>query len=762
VRGFLIVGLAALASLYPFRLALAGLSPLEITEEDASPSTFPYQIKFANGTLTDNGDGTVSVAGGGGSGDITSVGDVASGAAFDGTQGSSLVFTPSSGNQWEHAVGPGYYTLADYTTGLQYFRLENQTSSVFLPQGKLIIGDLGTTASVLSLSGSDLTLRSKAGLNLKAPSGVDIEPFINMAETTEPSTPSSNNMRIWVEDTAGKERIHVKGSAGNDFILARDNAFIARNNTASIITKGTIVYINGQQGNARPSVAPADADAEATMPAVGIAFEEISVNGDGYILSTGIISGIATSGAGSAGDRVWVSQTAGEFTGTRPAMPAFSQQIGVIITSHASNGKLYVNLPATVRHALATEGSILFANADGLLAQDNANLFWDDSANSLGIGTTSPDSQLDVEAAVPAIRWTDSTASHDDFEAVAEASTFRLVNVTDGITSLIHYASNAIGLGEVGMAPSHIELITDGTGDGEVRLPTASIGLGEVSVSNTPTAGQFLSHTGGNSFTWSSPSGSGDVTAASNLDDNTLIRGDGGTKGVQHSGITVDDSNNVTGVGTLGVGAITTTGTLDIQATTPTVKWTPSSGDSYEQYVASNLWYLTNVTDGAVIARTTQANGFQTVGKLTTEGGADLNGTVTFGQPVDASYLDDDVRIGTVGITIDGGGSAITTGVKGYIAVPYNCTIIEATMLADTSGSAVVDVWKDAYANYPPTVADTITASAKPTISAAVKSKDTTLTGWTTTITAGDTIGFNVDSASTITRLHVLLKVRKT
>ncbi len=118
--------------------------------------------------------------------------------------------------------------------------------------------------------------------------------------------------------------------------------------------------------------------------------------------------------------------------------------------------------------------------------------------------------------------------------------------------------------------------------------------------------------------------------------------------------------------------------------------------------------------------------------------------------------------IASVGITIDGGGSAITTGVKGYIEVPYACTINQVTLLADQSGSCVIDIWKDTYANYPPTVADTITAAAKPTISAATKSQDATLTGWTTSISAGDILGFNVDSASTLTRVHLILKVTKT
>ena len=82
-------------------------------------------------------------------------------------------------------------------------------------------------------------------------------------------------------------------------------------------------------------------------------------------------------------------------------------------------------------------------------------------------------------------------------------------------------------------------------------------------------------------------------------------------------------------------------------------------------------------------------------------------------------------------------------------------------MLADQSGSAVVDLWVDSYANYPPTDADSITASAVPTITSSTKSQDSTLTGWTTSVTAGDILGFNVDSASTIERLTIALKVTK-
>jgi hypothetical protein len=111
---------------------------------------------------------------------------------------------------------------------------------------------------------------------------------------------------------------------------------------------------------------------------------------------------------------------------------------------------------------------------------------------------------------------------------------------------------------------------------------------------------------------------------------------------------------------------------------------------------------------------------------------------------------------------IDGGGAAITTGIKGDLEVPFACAIERVTLLADASGSIVVDIWRDSYANYPPVDADSITAAAPPTISAATKSQDATLTGWTTTLAAGDILRFNVDSAATVQRLLVSLRVRKT
>lgn len=110
---------------------------------------------------------------------------------------------------------------------------------------------------------------------------------------------------------------------------------------------------------------------------------------------------------------------------------------------------------------------------------------------------------------------------------------------------------------------------------------------------------------------------------------------------------------------------------------------------------------------------------------------------------------------------IDGGGATITTGVKGDLVIPFDCTPLDWTLLADQSGSIVVDIWKDTYANFPPVVGDSITASAKPTISAATKGQSSSLTGWTTSFSAGDVLRLNVDSVTSIQRVTLMLKLRR-
>lgn len=115
----------------------------------------------------------------------------------------------------------------------------------------------------------------------------------------------------------------------------------------------------------------------------------------------------------------------------------------------------------------------------------------------------------------------------------------------------------------------------------------------------------------------------------------------------------------------------------------------------------------------------------------------------------------------TITFEKDNNGTVLPVGIMGDSPVDFACTITGVKVFGDQSGSCVIDIWKDSYANYPPTVADTIVAAAKPTISSTTKYTDATLTGWTLALAAGDTIRWNLDSVTSFTRLTIALKVKR-
>lgn len=140
----------------------------------------------------------------------------------------------------------------------------------------------------------------------------------------------------------------------------------------------------------------------------------------------------------------------------------------------------------------------------------------------------------------------------------------------------------------------------------------------------------------------------------------------------------------------------------------------------------------------------------------------DIEPGVTVGWEAYWMVLAEAQKISSVDYIIDGNGYVIDIGEKSPLRVPYNCTLTECEMLADQTGTLVVDIWKDTYTNYPPTNSDSITSASPPTISASNKSNDVILSGWTTALSADDILLFNVDSCSGIMRATISLKFEKT
>jgi hypothetical protein len=148
--------------------------------------------------------------------------------------------------------------------------------------------------------------------------------------------------RLFYDGGDGTLQFGLKG--GNVTLpIGQENVVLAFNNTASTLTIGQVVAVNGAQGQ-RPAVTLADADSEPLSAAtLGVVTESIAAGAEGFVTTFGVIRGINTNGF-TAGDDIYLSQTAGGFTATRPSAPAHTVFLGWVIKVNSSSGEIFVNI----------------------------------------------------------------------------------------------------------------------------------------------------------------------------------------------------------------------------------------------------------------------------------------------------------------------------------------------------------------------------------------------------------------------------------
>lgn len=265
-----------------------------------------------------------------------------------------------------------------------------------------------------------------------------------------------------------------------------------------------------------------------------------------------------------------------------------------------------------------------------------------------------------------------------------------------------------------------------------------------------------------------SPSGSGDVVGPASSVDEQIAVFDGITgKLIKDGGITIADLiamipaaaiTQLTGDVTAGPGSgsqaatianlAVTTGKIANTAVTDAKLATDSVITA--KILNANVTYakIQNVADARLLGNFTGAPA--AVSEYSLGAGVEQNsGAIRTKQAI---------RTTTIGITVDGGGSVITAGMKGFRSFPVAATIIAWRLLADVAGDVEFDIFKDPFASYPPTTS--IVAAAPPELSGVDSDEDSTLTGWTTSVSAGDVFGFEVvGSPATITRVTLELTI---
>ncbi len=118
--------------------------------------------------------------------------------------------------------------------------------------------------------------------------------------------------------------------------------------------------------------------------------------------------------------------------------------------------------------------------------------------------------------------------------------------------------------------------------------------------------------------------------------------------------------------------------------------------------------------------------------------------------------------IRSIGGGFDGGGSALTTGAVTYLTVPFSCTIAAFNITVDT-GTISFDVWKIATGTAIPTVSNSILTGGYLAISTgtALHSASTALFT-TTTVSANDVFGIEIEAVSSATKASLVLQCNAT
>ena len=112
----------------------------------------------------------------------------------------------------------------------------------------------------------------------------------------------------------------------------------------------------------------------------------------------------------------------------------------------------------------------------------------------------------------------------------------------------------------------------------------------------------------------------------------------------------------------------------------------------------------------------------------------------------------------TVNYVIDSGSLPMQTGDKGKLTIDVTGVIEQIRVLSDQTGDIVFEIEKCTFADYPNFTS--ITNSASVQLTNTDKYFDDVLNNWTSTITAGEILRFNVISVNNIRRLLISLKLK--
>ena len=191
-----------------------------------------------------------------------------------------------------------------------------------------------------------------------------VDDVVQVAVTTNPVTVTTQ--------TAG-----VQGASYN----FGDPIYVTvRNATGATLTKGTIVYTSGAQGN-HTLVQKANASSDATSArTLGWVSADIANNADGFVVVEGYLDGIDTDHI-AEGSQLYLSTVAGGFTATKPQAPVHLVYVGVVTKSNPGNGRVLVKVQNGYELDELHDVKITSPVNNQVLTYDSATDLWVNATN---------------------------------------------------------------------------------------------------------------------------------------------------------------------------------------------------------------------------------------------------------------------------------------------------------------------------------------------------------------------------------------------
>jgi hypothetical protein len=295
-----------------------------------------------SGTAGSSGSsGTAGTSGSDGSSGSSGTAGTSGSSGTAGTSGSSgTAGTSGTGFSTINNAGVGRVLLSDGTNNAA-----TASTIIIIHEGGIIIsgsiyhsGSFFSSGSI-SGSGTGSWIGSITGSLTGSLTG-----SVSGSETISFSTTANKIVRegemAW-DDGNGTLDVGLKGGNIN---LAVGQQTFARvyNDEGTTLTKGTVVYISGSQGN-RVAVKRADYSAEAgSSNTLGFVAESIASGAEGFIITNGVLEKINTTGL-TGGSLLYLSSS-GQYTETKTVAPKHTVILGYVERVHATVGSIYVKI----------------------------------------------------------------------------------------------------------------------------------------------------------------------------------------------------------------------------------------------------------------------------------------------------------------------------------------------------------------------------------------------------------------------------------